>query len=317
MDRETPADGDNNGDADPGHHPEADEGEAEPYPISITTEEKPRPKTDQAAPREEKTNINIEAAAPLRETESTVALTITHPTQTGFTCPACTLTYTTHNSLARHVGVSHERLALDISFKCALCEYVHVNLRSTSSHFRQTHGAVVPPVNVDDAREKACPFNQRPFPSVRLCSTLIRERHMKERAKWGEGEVAAKFKEALKTLGPDSNIKLAAAIGTMDAHQVNSFKCRFLKANPSWLKDNFHPARSAAGAPNFGRPYPAQSPPSSQAHEDNSPASTTSQQTSARDTGARPARHLNTCRANGKIPPRLEAILHHPDPQGG
>ena len=180
MDRETPADGDNNGDADPRHRPEADEGEAEPYPISITTEEKPRPKTDQAAPGEEKTNINIEAAAPLRETESTVALTITHPTQTRFTCPACTLTYTTHNSLARHVGVSHERLALDISFKCALCEYVHVNLCSTSSHFRQTHGAVVPPVNVDDAREKVCPFYQRPFPSVRSCSTLIRERHMKD-----------------------------------------------------------------------------------------------------------------------------------------
>ncbi|KAL5509843.1 hypothetical protein EMCRGX_G005280 [Ephydatia muelleri] len=70
-----------------------------------------------------------------------VNYTITHPNQTRFECPVCKLTYTSHHSLVRHVGVSHSRLVLTISYKCALCDYAHPSLRSTSSHYRLSHGA--------------------------------------------------------------------------------------------------------------------------------------------------------------------------------
>ena len=59
--------------------------------------------------------------------------------------------------------------------------------------------------------------------------------------KWGEGEIA-RFKETLKRLGPGNNAALAEAVGTRDKHQVTTFKCRFLKANPTWLEENYHPA---------------------------------------------------------------------------
>lgn len=235
---------------------------------------------------------------------------VIHPSQTRFTCPNCKLTYPTHHSLVRHVGVAHRHLTLNIMFKCALCDYAHASLRSTSSHFKQTHGAAVLPMDVEGSGEKACPFCQRSFPSKRSCSTHIRERHMQEacaqrsreaaekeaqrgastaRTKWGQGEIE-KFKEALAKLGPDSNIKLAAAIGTRSAAQVNVYKCRFLKAYPTWLKDHYLPAQPAANARSSRHSSsPAQNPPSSQATEDRSPITSTTQAPTAPGTRARPA----------------------------
>ena len=66
--------------------------------------------------------------------QQTVNLVVTHSSLTHVECPACKLVYTTH-----------KRLTLNISYKCALCDYSHVNLESTSGHFRLTHGAAVPP----------------------------------------------------------------------------------------------------------------------------------------------------------------------------
>ncbi|KAL5509853.1 hypothetical protein EMCRGX_G005292 [Ephydatia muelleri] len=117
---------------------------------------------------------------------------------------------------------SHGHLTFNITFKCALCNYVNANRRSTSIHFTKTHGATVPPMDIDGSREKECPFCRRTFPSDRSCSMHIRERHMSEaskqrameaaekekqrgattaRAKWGEGEIS-RFKEALKKARP-------------------------------------------------------------------------------------------------------------------
>ena len=72
---------------------------------------------------------------------------VKHPSQTRFTCPdvGCRFTYPTHHSLVRHMGVSHKHLTL-ITFQCALCEYTHVSLRSTSLHFWHAHGVAVPPL---------------------------------------------------------------------------------------------------------------------------------------------------------------------------
>ena len=196
---------------------------------------------------------------------------VTHPSQTRFTCPdaGCRLTYPTHHSLVRHVGISHKRLALKLSFKCALCDYTHTSLRSTSLHFRHAHGVAVPPLPIDGSSEKACPYCHLTFPSKHSCATHIRDKHMEAasaqrarvaaekivrqgestaRMKWSEAE-ASKFKEALAKFGPDSNIKIAAAIGTRTAAQVNVFKWRFLRANPSWLQQNYHPAPTTANAP--------------------------------------------------------------------
>ena len=223
-----------------------------------------------------------------------VNYTITHPNQTRFECPVCKLTYTSHHSLVRHVGVSHSCLVLTISYKCALCDYAHPSLRSTSSHYRLSHGAAVPPVAVEGSNEKACPFCPRKFPSTRSCSTHIREKHMEQASaprareaadkeaqrgttttgtKWGEGEIG-RFKEALARLGPSDNAKLAEAVGTRDKTQVSAFKCRFLKKYPTWLKDHRPPGQQAAL--NLNDP-PTPSPTSPQAMADHHPPSTRSE----------------------------------------
>lgn len=151
---------------------------------------------------------------------------MTHPSQIRFTCSACKLTYTTHHSLVRHVSVSHAHLQLNITFQCTLCEYVNANLKATANHYRLTHGAAVPPVEVVGSNEKACPFCSQTFPSTHSCSQHIRGQHMREaseqrareaaekeqqrgastsRTKWGAGEIA-RFKEALARLGPGATL---------------------------------------------------------------------------------------------------------------
>ena len=241
--------------------------------------------------------------------QRTVDYTITHPNQTRFTCPDCRFVYTTHNSLVRHVGVSHGRLKLNISFKCALCDYTHGSLKSTSTHYRITHGAAVPPIDIPGSNEKKCPFCPRTFPSTRSCSTHVREQHMElasaQRAreaadkeaqrgtttagtKWGEGEIG-RFKEALARLGPNDNTKLAEAVGTRDKAQVSAFKCRFLKKYPTWLKDHCPPGQPTAPNSN-GSPTP--SPTSSQATTDHRPP-TTRTGTRAKPAGTRDTRARN------------------------
>ena len=213
--------------------------------------------------------------------DEAVEICVTHPTQSRFTCPAprCQLTYTTLPSLVRHVGVSHKAMVLSITFKCAMCEYTHSSKKSTSLHFRHAHGVAPPPMEVDGSNEKACPFCSLTFPSKRSCSNHIREKHMDEacsqrakeaaekeaesgqsaaRSKWSQGEVD-RFKAALARFGPESNIKIAAEIGSRSAKQVNVYKCRFLKAFPDWLKENYHPPpsqspSSAVPSPKVGGP---------------------------------------------------------------
>eukprot|EP00731_Ephydatia_muelleri_P013815 Em0007g1125a len=188
--------------------------------------------------------------------------TVVHPTQVRFTCPVCALTYPKHASLIRHVGVSHKSVNLNIKFKCALCDYTHANKRSTSLHFRHAHGVAIPPATIDGSKEKACPFCPLTFPSSHSCSTHIREKHMTEacqqrsreaaqkeaqqgvstaRTKWTQREIEL-FKAALAKYGPGSNIKLAKEIGTRSTEQVNVYKCRFLKAYPTWVSEHYHPA---------------------------------------------------------------------------
>ncbi|KAL5509883.1 hypothetical protein EMCRGX_G005323 [Ephydatia muelleri] len=235
-------------------------------------------------------------------------LVIIHPSQTRFTCPdtGCRLTYPTHASLVRHVGVSHRRMTLNISFKCALCDYAHANKRSTSLHFRHAHGAAVPPASIEGSNEKACPYCPLTFPTKRSCSTHMREKHMQEvcaqrareaadkevqrgtstaRAKWTEREVKL-FKTALAKYGPDSNIKLAAEIQTRSAAQVNVFKWRFLKAYPSWLSEHYHPAPPAGNVLNSRRASSSPRSPPLKTPEDRSPSVTQAPRTL---TGARPA----------------------------
>ena len=308
---------DHDEDAEPGLRPEdvAEEEEEERRPPLPAIEGEPNPGLDRI------TSGGLEVAAPsLVDPEATarhgsglraVDIVVIHPSQTRFTCPCpgCQLSYPTHHSLVRHVGVSHQRMSLNITFKCAGCDYAHASLRSTSLHYRHAHG-VVPPQQIDGSNEKRCPFCPTTFPSTRSCSTHIREKHMEEmcaqrareaaqkavqqgestaRTKWTQQEIE-RFKAALAKHGPASNIKLAAEIRTRDTHQVNVYKCRFLKAYPTWLKDNYHPAQPTANARNSRHSSsPTRSPPSSQATEDRSPVTSTIQAPTAMGTRARPA----------------------------
>ena len=239
-------------------------------------------------------DVTATAAVPNRTTGHVVDYPIIHPSQTRFACPdsTCRLTYPSHSSLIRHVGVSHKRLTLNISFKCAQCEYTHANKKSTSLHFRHAHGVAVPPTLVEGSNEKACPYCPLTFPSTNSCSKHIREKHMAEmcaqrareaaekevepgtstaRTKWSQREIDL-FKGALTKYGPDSNIKLANEIRTRTAAQVNVYKWRFLKAYPSWLSEHFHPTPPTGNTPNSPRASsttPHSSP--SQPPEDRSP----------------------------------------------
>ena len=234
---------------------------------------------------------------------------ILYPSQTRFKCPGCGVTYNTHASLIRHVGVSHKQLKLTVSFKCAMCDYAHADLRSTAGHYRHNHGAAVPPQPVTGSNEKACPFCPSRFPSTRSCSMHIREKHMDAmcqqrareaaekgvqpgeptaRTKWTHQETE-RFKAALARDGPANNQKLAEAVGTRTKEQVSAFKCRFLKANPTWIEEHCQrttPPHRASRAASTGSPswQPSQhrTPPG--------PSNTRGQAADTRATAAPPTR---------------------------
>lgn len=126
--------------------------------------------------------------------------------------------------------------------------------------------------------------------SKEAAEKVVRQGESTARMKWTPVEID-KFKAALAKFGPDSNMKISAAIGTRTRDQVNVYKWRFLRANPSWLGENYHPDGPAA---NSRHSSPAQSPPSSQATGDNSPATSTTQQPTAKDIRARPANQRGT-----------------------
>ena len=58
-----------------------------------------------------------------------------------------------------------------------------------------------------------------------------------KRRQWDPVEID-KFKDALRRLGPSSNVEIAKVIGTRTCKQVGVFKRAFLLKNPTWLKDN-------------------------------------------------------------------------------
>ena len=124
------------------------------------------------------------------------------------------------------------------------------------------------------------------------------------RTKWSQGEIE-KFKAALARYGPDSTIKFAAEIGTRSAAQVNMFKCRFLKAYPSWLNDNYHPASPVANTPSSHCSSSSPRSLSSQTPEESSdhPPPRPSVSQAHRTTGAR-ARFVAA-----KVPPRSTQAL--------
>ena len=73
-------------------------------------------------------------------------------------------------------------------------------------------------------------MQKTPPPSLRAREAAEKETQRgtsTARIKWGQGEIE-KFKEALGKFSPGSNIKLAAAVGTRSATQVNMFKCQGL-----------------------------------------------------------------------------------------
>ena len=162
-----------------GNLEEHEETEENEDPDEIGRQRPPDDVTASAGPRDD---VTATAAAPTRASGHVVDYPIIHPSQTRFACPeaTCHLTYPSHASLVRHVGVSHKRLTLNISFKCAQCEYTHENKRSTSLHFRHAHGVAVPPAPVEGSNEKACPYCPSTFPSSNSCSKHIREKHMTE-----------------------------------------------------------------------------------------------------------------------------------------
>eukprot|EP00731_Ephydatia_muelleri_P034311 Em0054g34a len=130
-----------------GNLEEHEETEENEDPDEIGRQRPPDDVTASAGPRDD---VTATAAATTRASGHVVDYPIIHPSQTRFACPeaTCRLTYPSHASLVRHVGVSHKRLTLNISFKCAQCEYTHENKRSTSLHFRHAHGVAVPPAPV-------------------------------------------------------------------------------------------------------------------------------------------------------------------------
>ena len=100
-----------------------------------------------------------------------------------------------------------------------------------------------------------CPRCAVHLPSKNLCSQHIRAHNMEEgcaahtaanaddgkRRLWDASEIQA-FEDAMRRVGPDNNIKIAAVIGTCSAKLVGVFKWRYFSEHPEWLNNKFRPS---------------------------------------------------------------------------
>eukprot|EP00731_Ephydatia_muelleri_P034312 Em0054g35a len=182
-------------------------------------------------------------------------LNISVPSQTQFHCEVCTLNYTTLASLRRHLKTSHSRYTVEESFSCDVCGKLASTLKAIKAHQKSTHIGTAPQTATfdDDANSVSpCPYCPLRFPSKKSLGQHVRGKHMDEasseraaasrdndgkRKLWDPVEVD-KFKEALRRLGPSSNVDIANEIGTRTCKQVGVFKRAFLLKNPTWLTDN-------------------------------------------------------------------------------
>ena len=174
---------------------------------------------------------------------------ICRPSQTNFKCLICDVRYTTLASLRRHVKTSHGLYTLKEIFVCDDCGKKTDTLKAFNAHHKAEHGTAQATTNTEGAfRCKYCPLC---FFSKKSHGQHVRNSHMDEacveraaannndgkRRLWDSDEIA-KFKVALKRLGPSSNVEIAKAIGTRTCKQVGVYKHAFLLKNPTWLVDN-------------------------------------------------------------------------------
>ena len=184
-----------------------------------------------------------------------IAMDIIHPTQTRFPCLICNTWFPILSSLTRHFTKSHPEYTLAMRFCYAMCDYTHPSKRSIGCHFR-SHGVAAAPIHVAVADDFVCPHCVVHLPSKNSCSQHIRAQHMVEacaaraakaddgrRRLWDAIEIQS-FEDAVRRVGPDSNIKIAAIVGTHSAKQVGVFKRRYFSDYPEWLKNNFRPSSS-------------------------------------------------------------------------
>ncbi|KAL5509946.1 hypothetical protein EMCRGX_G005397 [Ephydatia muelleri] len=167
-------------------------------------------------------------------------LNISVPSQTQFHCEVCTLNYTTLASLRRHLKTSHSRYTVEESFSCDVCGKLASTLKAIKAHQKSTHIGTAPQTATfdDDANSVSpCPYCPLRFPSKKSLGQHVRGKHMDEasseraaasrdndgkRKLWDPVEVD-KFKEALRRLGPSSNVDIANEIGTRTWCGVGSF----------------------------------------------------------------------------------------------
>ena len=178
---------------------------------------------------------------------------ILHPTQTRFPCLLCN-TFPILGLLTRHFTKSHPKYTLAMHFCCAVCNYTHSSKRSIGCHFR-SHGVTAAPIHMAEADDFVFPHCAVHLPSKNSCSQHIRAQHMMEacaaratanaddgkRRLWDATEIEA-FEDAVKRVGPDSNIKIASIVGTRTAKQVGAFMWSYFADHPEWVDNNFRPS---------------------------------------------------------------------------
>ena len=181
---------------------------------------------------------------------STLTVRIKYPDQSVFKCPICNTGYSIYSSWTRHLK-THPSEDIKVIFECSGCQKEYDNKKSISNHFTKTHGkASIDRTESPTSGSHLCEFCKQFYPNKRSLSQHIRNQHPAEASDKRDQEASqvqsnnwtpqehSLFLEALKTLGPSSNKKIAEKIVSKNAKQVATHKRIFLRENPKWLSDS-------------------------------------------------------------------------------
>ena len=173
-----------------------------------------------------------------------------------FRCPVCQLSYKMFTSLTRHLSAQHPG-RVEFTFKCGECSQCFSTKRSISIHYGRAHPPGQRSPSSIQCRTSTisaafqCSYCSESLPSKRSLGQHVRNQHAAEASKdraeaaanttcreWSPAE-HARFLDALEKYGPDSNVRLAAAVATKSTKQVANHKRVFLRNNPNWI--SHHP----------------------------------------------------------------------------
>lgn len=185
-----------------------------------------------------------------------------YPEEGVLDCPFCYDSFWRPKQREKHVRDQHG--AIHQRWRCSACSRDFPSKLSVANHFAGSHAttSAVQEEQSDDEEEGelfSFSFCDRTLPSrqglrnherashqaaVSACLALTGSTTNKAARRWSEHEIA-RFKEAVRKVGVNSNIAIAQEVGTRDAKQCGNFKRRF----PEWAKFTEAPPPASQPSP--------------------------------------------------------------------